>query len=133
MDSFASWLTEQGARPAPEGAPLPILTHGEVPREYAAATSDWALFARSNLESVRIEGSDADSFLVRILAGDVRGLAEGGTQRNLLLSPKGKVLHLFDLTRIHGSFRAITAPRPGPRADGRPRWIPLWRGHPVAQ
>ena len=110
MDPLTSWLSQQGAHLAPEGAPLPILTHGDVPKEYASATEGWALFARSNLPLVRIEGGEAQAYLTRILAGDTRGLEEGASQRNMLLSPKGKVLHLFDLTRTENGFRAIPAP-----------------------
>ena len=44
-------------------------------------------------------GTEAATFLHRLLANDVRGLAVGAAQRNLLLSSKGKVLFEVELLR----------------------------------
>ena len=114
MSQLAEWHAAQGARPAPEGAPLPILTHGSVPEEYAAAIEGWALFDRSNGGALEIRGADAQGFLTRILAGDVRTLPVGHGQRNLLLSPKGKVLQMFDVQRTAEGFDLITPPGQAP-------------------
>ncbi|HPF15275.1 MAG: aminomethyl transferase family protein [Planctomycetes bacterium] len=108
MTLLAPLHTAQGARLAPPGAPLPVLTHGDVPGEYRAAIEGCALFDRSNLGSLRIEGAEAAGFLNRILAGDVRHLEEGSIERCMLLSPKGKVLHLFELERDASGFTATT-------------------------
>ncbi len=110
MDALLESLTQSGAHRAPEGAPLPILTHGDVPAEYAAATEGWALFARPDLETLALQGADAQAFLARILAGDLRALASGHSQRNLLLTPKGKVQHLFEITRTTEGYLITTPP-----------------------
>ncbi len=113
MDPFIERLAQGGAHPAPEGAPLPILTHGDVPAEYAAAVEGWALFARTNLETIELRGADTQAYLARILAGDLRSLAPGQSQRNLLLTSKGKVHCLFDVTRTDAGYGAVTAPGQG--------------------
>ncbi len=100
----------QNARLAPPGAPLPVLVHQSVPTEYEAATTDWAVFDRSTLGSMSIQGADAQSFLIRILAGPVRTLEQGQGGRNMLLSGKGKVQALFEMAAIEGGFLCTTAP-----------------------
>jgi folate-binding protein YgfZ len=85
-----------GARLAPGEAPV-LLTYGDVPGEYRAAREACAVFDATDRGRVAVAGADASAFLHRILANDVRGLEPGGGNANLLLSPKGKVLHAFDL------------------------------------
>lgn len=59
-----------------------------------------ALFDETERGRIEIRGEEACAFLHRILASDVRSLAEGRGQRSLLLSAKGKVLFDFDLFRV---------------------------------
>jgi folate-binding protein YgfZ len=91
--------------------PVGVLTYGDVPAEYAAATSGCAAFDATNLGRIDVRGADAVEFLHRITANDVRALAVGRSQRNLLLSSKGKVIFDFDL------FRGEDALQIGVRAD----------------
>lgn len=100
----------ENARLAAPGAPLPVLVHESVPVEYGAATRAWAVFDRSTLGSLAITGKDATSFLIRILAGPVRTLEPGQGGRNMLLSGKGKVQHLFEMAAVEGGFLCTTAP-----------------------
>ncbi len=100
----------ENARLAPPGAPLPVLVHRSVPGEYEAATSDWVVFDRSTLGTLSISGKDATSFLIRILAGPVRTLEPGQGGRNMLLSSKGKVQHLFEMAAVADGFHCTTAP-----------------------
>ncbi|MEZ6019818.1 MAG: hypothetical protein R3F17_06855 [Planctomycetota bacterium] len=99
MTELEPLYANEGVRLAPPGAPLPVLTHGDVPAEYEAARTGCAMFDRSNLGCLRIAGADAGAFLVRILASDVRGLPSGHAQPSLLLTPKGKVQHVRPRTR----------------------------------
>ena len=99
-----------GARLAPTG-PRRLLTYGDVPAEYRAALEGCALFDETERCELEVTGADAVGFLHRILANDVRGLAPGSGNRNLLLGPKGKVLHDFDLLPgPEGGYRLSTEP-----------------------
>ena len=80
------------------GTPVP-LSFGDVPAEYRAGIEGSALFDETDRGRIEVRGADAAAFLHRILASDVRSLAEGAGQASLLLSSKGKVLHGFDLFR----------------------------------
>lgn len=100
----------ENARLAAPGAPLPVLLHKSVPAEYEAAAKAWAVIDRSTLGSLAITGKDATAFLIRILAGPVRTLEPGQGGRNMLLSGKGKVQHLFDMAAIEGGYLCTTAP-----------------------
>ncbi|MBK7874363.1 MAG: aminomethyl transferase family protein [Planctomycetes bacterium] len=82
-----------------QGDPPELLTYGDVPAEYRAANEGAVLFDATERARVVARGADAPSFLHRLLANDVRNLAVGGAQRNLLLSSKGKVLFEFELRR----------------------------------
>lgn len=88
-------LQQFGAQVTANGATL--LTWGDVPAEYAAAMQGAAVFDATDRAALRVSGPDAATFLQRLLANDVRKLAPGHSQRNLLLSAKGKVLFDFDL------------------------------------
>ncbi len=90
-------LRAQGAALA--GDPPRVLTFGDVPAEYGAGVEGAALFDTTDRESLQITGPEAAVFLHRLLANDVRKLESGQSQRNLLLSAKGKVLFDFDLAR----------------------------------
>lgn len=81
------------------GDPPELLTYGDVPAEYRAATEGCALFDATERARIVARGPDAQGFLHRLLANDVRALAIGAEQRNLLLSSKGKVLFAFELAR----------------------------------
>ncbi|MBL8859094.1 MAG: aminomethyltransferase family protein [Planctomycetes bacterium] len=87
-----------------------VLTFGDVPSEYAAALESAALFDVSDRGALAVSGADAVAFLHRLLANDVRKLASGRSQPNLLLSSKGKVLHAFDLAFDGAAFRISTPP-----------------------
>lgn len=96
-------------RPEAPGLDAP-LTFGDVPAEYRAARSGAALFDTTDRGRVRARGKDAADFLHRMLANHVKTLAPGGGNANLLLSPKGKVLFDFELTRQVDGFELSTPP-----------------------
>jgi len=81
----------------PETEASPLLTYGEVPTEYAAAREDCVLLDETDRGAVRVGGADARDFLHRLLSNEVTQLGEGRGNRQLLLSPKGKVLFDFAL------------------------------------
>lgn len=87
-----------GARLSAGDAPE-LLTYGDVPAEYRAALDGCVVFDATDRGRISATGPDAASFLHRLLANDVRKLAEGHVQRNLLLSSKGKVLFELELAR----------------------------------
>jgi aminomethyltransferase len=91
--------TAAEARLQAASEPPQLLTYGDVPAEYRAATGSAAMFDETDRGRLEVGGADAPAFLHRLLANDVRGLAPGGGSRNLLLSSKGKVLFDFDLFR----------------------------------
>jgi folate-binding protein YgfZ len=78
--------------------PPRLLTYGDVPAEYLAAQEGCALFDRTDRGLLRVSGPEATAFLHRLLANAVLGLGPGRGNRNLLLSPKGKVRFDFDLS-----------------------------------
>jgi aminomethyltransferase len=90
-------------RPEAPGFDAP-LTFGDVPAEVRACHTGAALFDAGDRGSVLVQGKDAASFLHRLLANDVRGLAPGSGNRNLLLSAKGKVRFDFDLAALESGF-----------------------------
>jgi len=97
------------------GDPPRLLTYGKVPEEYRAAIEAAVLFDETDRGCLAVRGPDAAAFLHRLLANDVRGLAPGVGNRNLLLSPKGKVLEDFDLApeasgHTGGAFLLSTPP-----------------------
>lgn len=92
-----------------------LLTFGDVPAEYSAAMEGACAFDVTDREALVVSGPDSAVFLHRILANDVRGLAPGKAQRNLLLSSKGKVLFDFELAHLGEPF-VISAP-PGRGKD----------------
>lgn len=101
-------------RPRDEAAPL--LTYGDVPAEYTAAREGCVLFDETDRGRVRVSGADAREFLHRLLANEVLPLAPGDGNRNLLLTPKGKVrftLHLC--AEPDGSYTLGTEPGDAPR------------------
>jgi folate-binding protein YgfZ len=81
-----------------------LLTYGDVPGEYRAGVEACLLFDATTRGALAVRGGDAESFLHRILANTIKGLAPGDGNRNLLLSAKGKVLHDFGLTREEAGF-----------------------------
>ncbi len=98
--------------------PPAVLTFGDVPAEYAAATEGCALFDATMLGAIKVTGADAQDFLHRITANEVRKLAPGTCARNLLLTSKGKVQFLFDVFREADRVRlAIPAMRAKALAD----------------
>ncbi len=98
--------------------PSSVLTYGDVPAEYAAATTAAALFDATHLGAIEVRGADAVDFLHRITANDVRALGVGASQRNLLLSSKGKVIYDFEVFRGADSLRiAVAASRTKSLAD----------------
>lgn len=99
-----------GARLRPTERGAELLTYGDVPAEYEAATRACVVFDETDRGRVRVTGGERAEFLHRLLANDVRGLAPGTGDRNLLLSPKGKVLHDFDLFVDADEIRLSVAP-----------------------
>lgn len=89
-----------------------LLTYGDVPAEYRAAQEGAVVFDETTRGRVAVRGADALVFLHRLLANDVRGLADDGAQRGLLLSSKGKVLFDFELVRVtDGALLSLPAER----------------------
>ncbi|MEM9803525.1 MAG: hypothetical protein AAGA20_24625 [Planctomycetota bacterium] len=100
-----------GARVQPEEAGGEVITYGDVPAEYAAGESDGALLLdRTTRGLVSISGSDATDFLHRILANEIKSLTPGTGNRNLLLTGKGKVAHVFDLASLGEGYLLSTEP-----------------------
>jgi aminomethyltransferase len=98
--------------------PPAVLTYGDVPAEYAAAQQGAVLFDATTSGAVDVRGADAADFLHRITANDVRALAAGRSQRNLMLSSKGKVAFDFEVFRGAEELRiAVVAPRAQMLAD----------------
>ncbi len=91
-----------------------LLTYGDVPAEYAAAMEGCALFDATERGLVSVMGADADTFLHRLLASDVRGLAPGHGSQSLLLTGKGKIVHDFELAPVEGGFHLSTPPGAAP-------------------
>lgn len=92
-----------GARLTPPPSEA-LLTYGSVPAEYRAAREACVLLDDCERGRLRIQGSDAEGFLHRILSSHVRSLVAGRGQRSMLLSGKGKVLFEFDLYRSTEGF-----------------------------
>jgi folate-binding protein YgfZ len=88
----------------------PVLTYGDVPAEYRAGMEKALLFDVTDRGAIEVSGVDAAAFLHRLLSNDVRNLEDGRSQRDLLLSSKGKVLHDFELARDRDVFRVSTPP-----------------------
>lgn len=88
-----------GARLLPEGEARALLTYGDVPAEYAAATTSWVALDETDRGALKVTGADASSFLHSLLANEVRNLPIGHSIANLLLDPKGKVRFTLELTR----------------------------------
>ena len=100
-----------GAALRPADEPSPLLTYGDVPAEYEAAHRGCALLDETDRGRVRVSGSDAREFLHRLLANEVLPLGPGEGNRNLLLSPKGKVRFDVDLSvDDDGAYLLSTAP-----------------------
>ena len=89
---------------------LTPLTFGDVPAEYRAAREGCALFDETDRGAVRVTGADAAAFLHRITANQVRDLPVGTCSENLLLSAKGKVLHVFGQYVVEGGLDLSTEP-----------------------
>jgi folate-binding protein YgfZ len=81
-----------------------------VPGEYHAAQEGAALFDETDRGRLDVSGPEAAAFLHRLLANDVRALAVGGGQRNLLLDAKGKVLFEFELYRVEDARFVLSVP-----------------------
>jgi folate-binding protein YgfZ len=96
-----------GARLSPDGE---VLAYGDVPGEYRAAREGAVVFDATRRGLAAAEGADARAFLHRLLANDVRGLEPGGGNKNLLLSPKGKVRFELDLACLADRFLLSTPP-----------------------
>ncbi len=92
-----------------------VLTFGDVPAEYEAATQSCALFDETDRGAIGVTGEEATSFLHRLLANDVRGLEAGQGNRTLLLSPKGKILFDFDLARTATGIELSTPAGDAPK------------------
>ena len=73
---------------------------------------------------LRVTGRDRVSFLHRLLTCDVAGLRTGGATRGLLLTPKGRVVALFDLAVLEDRIEMAAPPaaRPALR-DGLAKFV----------
>lgn len=94
----------------PETEASPLLTYGEVPTEYAAAREDCVLLDETDRGAVRVGGADARDFLHRLLSNEVTALGTNRGNRQLLLSPKGKVLFDFTLSNEGESGYYLSLP-----------------------
>ena len=72
------------------------------------------LLDRTTRGLITVMGSEAADFLHRILANEVKGLTPGQGNRNLLLTGKGKVVHVFDLAALGEGFLISTEPGEAP-------------------
>ena len=94
---------ERGARLLPADEARALLTYGDVPAEYAAATTSWVVLDDTDRGAVLVQGEDAATFLHGLLSNEVRDLPVGDHAPNLLLDSKGKVRHPFELVRCEES------------------------------
>jgi len=109
LDLYRSLGVRVAPRPeAPES--LAPLGFADIPAEYAAAREGCAFFDQTDRGSLRVSGADAQDFLHRMLSNHVRRLEVARGNRNLLLSPKGKVLFDLDLMVQEGSIALSTPP-----------------------
>jgi len=116
LEHILAASASQGARAAarPEASDFDTaLTFGDVPAEYRAGIEGSCLFEAVDRERLIVSGGDALGFLHRLLANDVRSLAIGEGNRNLLLSAKGKVLFDFELARFEERLELSTPPGQG--------------------
>lgn len=90
-------LVARGARFQGGDHAAAVLSFGDVPGEYRAGRTGALLLDATLRGCVVATGKDRADFLHRILANEVRALAPGEGNCNLLLSPKGKVVEAFDL------------------------------------
>ena len=87
-----------------------LLTYGDVPAEYKAATQGALVFDQGDRGLVEIRGADAVDFLHRVTANRIKGLVRGEGNQGLLLTSKGKIVEEYDLAvTLHG-FRLSTPP-----------------------
>ncbi|MFT7668853.1 MAG: folate-binding protein YgfZ [Planctomycetota bacterium] len=93
-----------GAQLLPRDQHQPLLSYGDVPAEYEAATQSAVIFDETDRGQVKVSGADSAAFLNRILSNQVLELEVGEGNRNLLLTGKGKILFDFDLSRVEGGF-----------------------------
>jgi len=98
-----------GTRPESPAHATPLF-FASPPEEYRAARAGAALLDESDRERLEVRGKDAPDFLHRLLANHVKRLAAGDASRNALLSPKGKVQHLFECVRLAEHFELELAP-----------------------
>ena len=88
-----------------------LLTFGDVPAEYQSAHQGALLLDVSDRGALDVIGPEAEHFLHRLTANQVKGLEVGSGNANLLLSSKGKVEHTFELMRTGKErFRLSTPP-----------------------
>lgn len=79
------------------GGDGPLLTFGDVPGEYRAGREGALVLDATDRGRAVATGADRADFLHRILSNTVRGLEPGAGNRSMLLTPKGKVVELFEL------------------------------------
>ncbi|MFT6041113.1 MAG: folate-binding protein YgfZ [Planctomycetota bacterium] len=108
---------ERGARLAASPTGDVLLTYGNVPAEYKAATEAALVFDDTNRGRVHATGADATDFLHRLLANQVKRLdsgtpeAPGSGNFNLLLTGKGKIVEQFELAPDgSGGYLLFTEP-----------------------
>ncbi len=106
---------QSGARLTSTEAGSEVITYGAAPAEYAAAAAEGSLLLdRTTRGLITVTGGDAADFLHRILANDVKGVGPGEGNRNLLLTGKGKVVHVFDLAALGEGYLISTEPGEAP-------------------
>ena len=106
---------QSGARLTSAEAGSEVITYGAAPAEYAAAADNGSLLLdRTTRGLITVTGRDAADFLHRILANDVKGLSPAEGNRNLLLTGKGKVVHVFDLAALGEGYLISTEPGEAP-------------------
>ncbi len=102
---------QSGARLTSSETGSQVVTYGSAPAEYAAGTTAGSLLLdRATRGLITVTGGEATDFLHRILANDVKALEPGRGNRNLLLTGKGKVVHVFDLAALGEGYLISTEP-----------------------
>ena len=97
--------------PRPEASEIPAVRRfGDPAVELAALRRGAGLLDASDGGRVVVEGADAATFLHRLLANDVRGLAAGEGNESLLLSPQGRVLASMHLARTAAATFSLELP-----------------------
>jgi len=109
-------LAAAGARVGPRLGRDAVLSFGDVARETVALASGAGVVPLLGLSTHAVSGTDAASFLHRMLTQDVRSIAVGDARPSLLLDARGKVQGDLIVWRTVSGFLLVQEPRSASRS-----------------